>query len=129
MEYLIHTVGKRKTSRARIFVTEGKGNIIINGKKLEDYFPLERYQIVVKQPLKLLELEDKYDFNITIKGGGITGQAEAIRHGIARALAEMLPEKRVELKKEGFLTRDPREVERKKPGLMKARKRTQYRKR
>ncbi len=129
MEYLIHTVGKRKTSRARIFVTEGKGNIIINGKKLEEYFPLERYQIVIKQPLKVLDIEDKYDFNITIKGGGITGQAEAIRHGIARALAEMLPERRVELKKEGFLTRDPREVERKKPGLMKARKRTQYRKR
>ncbi len=125
----LHTVGKRKTARARVFLTEGKGNIIINGKKAEEYFPLDRYQYVIRQPLTLLGVENEFDIEITIKGGGITGQAEAIRHGIARALAEKLPDRRPELKKAGFLTRDPREVERKKPGFMKARKQTQYRKR
>ena len=125
----LHTVGKRKTARARVFINEGKGNIVINGKKAEEYFPLDRYQYVIRQPLTILGVEDQYDVTVTITGGGITGQAEAVRHGIARALAELLPDRRVELKRAGFLTRDPREVERKKPGQPKARKQYQYRKR
>ncbi len=125
----IHTIGRRKSAVARLFMSEGKGNIIINDQKLEEFFPLERYHYVVKQPLNLLELADKFDINITVKGGGITGQAEAIRLAVARALVEFNPEFKPELKKAGFLTRDPREKERKKPGQPRARKQFQFSKR
>ena len=125
----IHTIGRRKSAVARLFMSEGKGNITINDQKLEEYFPLERYHYVVKQPLNLLSLADKFDINITIKGGGITGQAEAIRLAVARALVEVNPENKPELKKAGFLTRDPREKERKKPGQPRARKQFQFSKR
>ncbi len=125
----IHTIGRRKSAVARLFMSEGKGNITINDQKLEEYFPLERYHYVVKQPLNLLDLASKFDMNITVKGGGITGQAEAIRLAVARALVEFNPEFKAELKKAGFLTRDPREKERKKPGQPRARKQFQFSKR
>jgi len=126
---VINTTGRRKSAVARLFLTEGKGNIVINGQKLEEFFPLPRYQYVVKQPLELLNVTEKYDIKIKIEGGGITGQAESVRMAIARALVEVNPEDKAALRKAGFLTRDPREKERKKPGQPRARKQFQFSKR
>ena len=124
-----YATGRRKTSSARVYLTKGKGNISVNNQSLEDYFGREVAQMLVKQPLKLLDLDEKVDLKIMVKGGGSFGQAGAIRHGISRALLEFDEELRPQLKQAGFLTRDPRKVERKKPGLKKARKREQYSKR
>lgn len=124
-----YATGRRKTSSARVYLTKGKGNISVNDRSLEDYFGREVAQMLVKQPLKLLDLDEKVDLKIMVNGGGSFGQAGAIRHGISRALLEFDEELRPQLKQAGFLTRDPRKVERKKPGLKKARKREQYSKR
>jgi small subunit ribosomal protein S9 len=124
-----YATGRRKTSSARVYLTKGKGKISVNDRSLEDYFGREVAQMLVKQPLKLLDLDEKVDLKIMVKGGGSFGQAGAIRHGISRALLEFDEELRPQLKQAGFLTRDPRKVERKKPGLKKARKREQYSKR
>ncbi len=126
---ITNTVGRRKAAVARVFVKPGKGDIVINKKPLEAYFPLEIFQYVVKQPLLVLGAEGTYDITVNLTGGGIKGQAEAARMGIARALCEIDPELRPALKKNGFLTRDSREVERKKPGQPGARKRFQFSKR
>ncbi|MBN1113008.1 MAG: 30S ribosomal protein S9 [Bacteroidales bacterium] len=125
----INTVGRRKAAVARVYVNEGKGNITINKRDIANYFPLEQLQFIVKQPLLVLSLEEKYDINVTLDGGGIKGQAEAVRLGVARALVKIDEEYRSELKKNGFLTRDARVVERKKPGQPKARKQFQFSKR
>lgn len=114
--------GRRKTSTARVFLSKGTGNIIINGKSLDEYFGRETSRMVVRQPLELLESADKYDLYITVTGGGASGQAGAIRHGITRALIESDETLKPALKAAGFVTRDAREVERKKLGLRKARK-------
>ena len=114
---------------ARVYVKPGKGSITINQKPLETYFPLEIFQYVVKQPLLVLNATENYDITITLDGGGIKGQAEAARLGIARALCEIDAEVRPVLKKNGFMTRDPREVERKKPGQPGARRKFQFSKR
>ncbi len=124
-----HAVGRRKSSVARIYVSEGKGSLVINNRELKDYFPLATNRYVVNQPLNLLKIVDKYDIKVNVKGGGTTGQAGAIRLGIARVLLKLNPAIRVELKKAGFLTRDSRKVERKKPGRPGARKRFQFSKR
>lgn len=122
-------VGRRKAAIARVYLTEGKGNIVINGKKLEEYFPVLQLQYIVKQPFTVIEKEGLYDVKANLIGGGIKGQAEALRLGIARALLSVDLENRPSLKKEGLLRRDPRIVERKKPGQKKARKRFQFSKR
>lgn len=114
---------------ARVYLQEGKGNITINGKDIKDYFPSVLMQYVVKQPLDVLNLLGNYDVKVNLDGGGVKGQAEALRLGIARALVELNPEHKPTLKANGFMTRDPREVERKKPGRPKARKRFQFSKR
>jgi len=124
-----YATGRRKTSSARVYLTKGKGNISVNDRTLEQYFGREVAQMLVKQPLKLVDLDEKVDLKIMVKGGGSFGQAGAIRHGISRALLEFDEELRPQLKQAGFLTRDPRKVERKKFGLKKARKREQYSKR
>ena len=125
----LHT-GRRKSSIARAKVIEnGKGVITINGKNLEDYFGLGTLQYIVKQPLTLLGLEEKIDVSVNVQGGGLTGQAGAIRHAIARGLVEVNENYKAELKNAGFLTRDARQKERKKYGLKKARKASQYSKR
>lgn len=121
--------GRRKTSTARVFLSKGTGNIVINGKSLEDYFGRETSRMVVRQPLELLDAVDQYDLYITVTGGGINGQAGAIRHGITRALVESDETLKPQLRKAGFVTRDAREVERKKLGLRKARKKKQFSKR
>ncbi len=121
--------GRRKSSTARVFVKLGKGNIIINKRSLEEYFGRPTARMVVRQPLELVEMTDKLDMFITVAGGGISGQAGAIRHGITRALMEYDESLRPILRKAGFVTRDARKVERKKVGLHKARKRPQYSKR
>jgi len=127
---IIHAVGKRKTSIARVFLRKGNGRVFINGKNLDDYFKgYIRQKHAVLQPLILTNLRDRFDVKINVIGGGITGQAEAIRHGISRALASLSEEVRLKLKKNGLLTRDARIVERKKPGKPKARKNYQYSKR
>ena len=126
---VVNTVGRRKAAVARVFVKPGKGQITINRKSLEDYFPLEILQYEVKQPLMVTETMGSYDVTINLDGGGIKGQAEAARMGIARALWEVNAEFRPVLKKNGFLTRDPREVERKKPGQPGARRKFQFSKR
>ena len=126
---VVNTVGRRKAAVARVYVKPGKGTITINHKPMETYFPLEIFQYVVKQPLLVLEATESYDITINLVGGGIHGQAEAARLGIARALIEINPEWRPALKKNGFLTRDPREVERKKPGQPGARRKFQFSKR
>ncbi len=126
---VINSIGRRKAAVARVYVSEGKGNITINKRDLNEYFPLEQFQYVVKQPLLVLDAVEKYDIKVNLDGGGIKGQAEALRLAIARALVKIDEENRPELKKNGFLTRDARVVERKKPGQPKARKRFQFSKR
>ena len=126
---IVNTIGRRKSAVARIYVSEGKGNITVNKRELNDYFPTTTLQYIVKQPLNLLNVAETYDVKINLDGGGPKGQAEAARLAIARALIEINAESRKELKAAGFLTRDPREVERKKPGQPKARKRFQFSKR
>ncbi|MFT6828201.1 MAG: small subunit ribosomal protein S9 [Roseivirga sp.] len=126
---VINTIGRRKTSVARLYMESGKGVFSVNGKTLEDYFPSDVLQIIVKQPLMLIDQNDNFDFKINVDGGGQKGQAEAIRLAISRALCEVDLENRPPLKKEGFLTRDPRMVERKKPGRRKARRAFQFSKR
>ncbi len=125
----IHTIGRRKTSVARIFLKEGNGTITINGRSFEDYFPVLTHRVDVLKPFTVTDTMGKYDVRITVKGGGKSGQAGAIRLGIARALLEVNPEFRALLKPEGLLTRDPRMVERKKYGRPKARKKFQFSKR
>ena len=124
-----YATGRRKTSSARVYLKKGKGSIIVNNRKLDEYFGRKVAQMLVMQPLELVELTDKIDINIMVKGGGNFGQAGAIRHGISRALIEFDEELRPQLKKAGLLTRDSRRVERKKPGLVKARKSIQFSKR
>jgi small subunit ribosomal protein S9 len=126
---LINTIGRRKTSVARIYVKTGKGNIEVNDRAVKDYFPSPILQTIVKQPLVSTEVDGKYDIKINVVGGGSKGQAEAIRLAISRALCEVDSENRPVLKKEGFLTRDPRMVERKKYGKRKARRAFQFSKR
>ena len=121
--------GRRKTAAARVFLKPGSGNININGRTLDTYFGGETARMVVRQPLELVEAVDKFDVFVTVKGGGGSGQAGAIRHGITRALMEYDETLRASLRKAGFVTRDAREVERKKVGLRKARKRPQFSKR
>ena len=127
--YLSHTVGRRKASVARVFVAQGTGKIKVNKREFQNYFPKATSRYIVKQPLNLLQVPDKYDININVTGGGTTGQSGAIRLGIARALAEIDASCRSELKKAGFLTRDSRKVERKKYGLRGARRSFQFSKR
>jgi len=126
---VINTIGRRKTSVARLYIKGGSGNITVNKKPLERYFPSEILQTIVKQPLTMIEEEGSYDLNINVDGGGVKGQAEAIRLALSRALVEIDAEYRPALKKEGFLTRDPRMVERKKYGRRKARRAFQFSKR
>ena len=126
---VVNTVGRRKAAVARVYVKPGQGTITINRRPLENYFPLEIFQYVVKQPLLVLDALATYDIKITVCGGGIKGQAEAVRLGISRALCEIDAEFRPTLKSNGFLTRDPREVERKKPGQPGARAKFQFSKR
>ncbi len=126
---VINAIGRRKAAVARVYLNDGKGQITINGREYKQYFPNEILQYVVLQPLNLLNVADKYDITVTLDGGGSKGQAEAIRLGISRALIKVDPEYKPKLKAEGFTTRDPREVERKKPGRPKARKRFQFSKR
>lgn len=125
----INAVGRRKAAIARVFVKEGKGEITINKRSLETYFPSSILQFIVKQPLALLDVLGKYDIKVNLCGGGYKGQAEALRLGIARALVKINAEDKAALRAAGFVTRDPRAVERKKPGQPKARKRFQFSKR
>lgn len=126
---VINTVGRRKTSVARIYLQPGKGEINVNKRTFSEYFPSEILQTIVKQPLATVDANGKFNITANVDGGGFKGQAEAIRLAIARALCEVDPEYRPPLKKEGFLTRDPRMVERKKYGRRKARRRFQFSKR
>lgn len=121
--------GRRKSSSARVFIKPGSGNIVINKRTLEQYFGRDTARMVVMQPLELIEMIDKFDLYITVKGGGISGQAGAVRHGITRALMEYDETLRPSLRQAGFVTRDARKVERKKVGLRKARRRPQFSKR
>ena len=121
--------GRRKTSTARVFISSGSGNITVNRRPLDGYFGREVARMIVMQPLELVEMTEKFDINVTVCGGGSFGQAGAIRHGITRALMEYDNELRPTLRKAGFVTRDAREVERKKVGLRKARKKPQFSKR
>ena len=125
----IHTVGRRKKSVARIYMSSGKGEIVINKKDYKDFFPIKIYQQVINEAFRVSENADKYDVKATVHGGGVTGQAEAIRMAIARALVDADEDNRDVLKKNGLLERDSRMVERKKPGQPKARKNFQFRKR
>ena len=126
---MINAIGRRKSSVARVYLTEGTGKITINKKDLTVYFPSAILQFVVKQPLQLLEVTEKYDIKANLDGGGFTGQSQALRLAIARALVKINADDKKALKDEGFLTRDSRAVERKKPGRPKARKRFKFRKR
>ncbi|KAF0237926.1 MAG: small subunit ribosomal protein [Prolixibacteraceae bacterium] len=126
---LVNSLGRRKTAVARIYLNEGKGNITVNNREFKEYFPSLTLQYIVLQPLNLIGVPEKYDIKVNLDGGGPKGQAEALRLAISRALVEIDAEARKELKTAGFLTRDPREVERKKPGRPKARKRFQFSKR
>ena len=125
----IHSIGRRKASVARIYVTKGKGNFIINGKDFKEYFPLETLQYKLNQPFIVVGCEGKYDIKVNVNGGGINGQADAIKLAIAKSLCEIDADNRTALKAEGLLTRDSRVVERKKPGQKKARKKFQWVKR
>jgi small subunit ribosomal protein S9 len=126
---VINALGRRKAAIARVYVKEGSGKIQINKRELETYFPSSILQYVVRQPLNKLGVVEQYDISINLQGGGYKGQSEAARLGIARALVKINPENKPALRAEGFMTRDPREVERKKPGRPKARKRFQFSKR
>jgi small subunit ribosomal protein S9 len=126
---VINAIGRRKAAVARVYLSDGKGQITINDRDFKTYFPSEILQYVVTQPLNLLNVADKFDIKVTLDGGGFKGQAEAVRLAISRALIKVDPENKPALKAEGFTTRDPREVERKKPGQPKARKRFQFSKR
>ena len=121
--------GRRKSSTARVFLRAGKGAIVVNGRPLDEFFGRETSRMIVRQPLELTKMTDKFDISVTVEGGGITGQAGAIRLGIARSLVEYDDTLKAELRKAGFMTRDAREVERKKVGLHKARRATQFSKR
>lgn len=125
----INAVGRRKAAIARVYLSEGNGEITVNKRKLEEYFPSPILQFIVKQPLNTLEAAEKYNIKVNLIGGGYKGQAEALRLAIARALVKVNPEDKSALRKQGFMTRDPRAVERKKPGQPKARKRFQFSKR
>ena len=125
----VNAVGRRKAAIARVIVKEGNGTITINKRPLEVYFPSSILQYIVKQPLLTLDVAEKYDITVNLDGGGYKGQADALRLGIARALVKINPEDKPTLRAEGFMTRDPRAVERKKPGQPKARKRFQFSKR
>lgn len=125
----VNAVGRRKAAVARVIFKEGNGAITINRRPLEVYFPSLILQYIVKQPLSLLDCTEKYDIHVNLDGGGYKGQAEALRLAIARALVKINPDDKSALRKEGFMTRDPRAVERKKPGQPKARKRFQFSKR
>lgn len=127
--YDLHTIGRRKTAVARVYVSRGSGKISINKRDVANYFPKATSRYIVFQPLNLMKVTESYDFHINVKGGGVTGQAGAIRLGIARALIKLSPNSRGELKTAGFLTRDPRKVERKKYGKSGARKSYQFSKR
>ena len=126
---VINTIGRRKTSVARVYLQPGKGDIKVNSKDYTEYFPLDIMQIIVKQPLNIVDVDGKYDIKVNVDGGGFKGQAEAVRLAISRALCEVNEEYRANLKPEGLLTRDPRMVERKKFGQKKARKKFQFSKR
>ena len=129
MANTFYGTGRRKSSIARVYITPGKGEITVNKRSLDEYFGLETLKVVVRQPLEAVNATDKYDIKISVKGGGFTGQAGAIRHGIARALCEADEDNRQTLKTAGYLTRDPRMKERKKYGLKGARRAPQFSKR
>ena len=126
---VINTIGRRKAAIARVYLSEGKGQITVNNRDYKDYFPDKQLHYIVEQPLNVLEVMGNYDIKVNLDGGGMTGQAEALRLAIARALIKVDPEYKTTLRAEGFVTRDPRVVERKKPGQPKARKRFQFSKR
>jgi small subunit ribosomal protein S9 len=126
---VINAVGRRKSAVARVYLSDGTGKVTVNSKDYKEYFPTGTLQYIVLQPLNLLEVANKYDVKVNLDGGGIKGQAEALRLGITRALLIIDEESRGKLKAAGFVTRDPREVERKKPGQKKARKKFQFSKR
>ena len=126
---VINTIGRRKSSIARIYLSEGKGNVTVNNRDYKDYFPTGVLQYKVNQPFQLTETEGKFDVKVNVKGGGVNGQVEAVRLAIARALVEVDAENKPKLKAESLMTRDPRMVERKKPGQPKARKKFQFSKR
>lgn len=121
--------GRRKTSTARVFMRLGSGRIVVNGRPIDEYFGRETARMIIRQPLEVADVVDRFDIRVTVKGGGSSGQAGAIRHGVARALVEYDESLRPDLRRAGFITRDAREVERKKVGLRKARKRPQFSKR
>jgi len=126
---VINTIGRRKAAIARVYLSEGKGQITVNDRDYKEYFPDKQLHYIVEQPLNLLELKNAYDIKVNLNGGGMAGQAEAVRLAISRALIKVNPEHKTALRAEGFVTRDPRVVERKKPGQPKARKRFQFSKR
>lgn len=126
---VVHTIGRRKKAVARVYLSDGKGTITVNGRDVKDYFFTATLQYKLEQAQVLAGVEGQYDIKVNVEGGGITGQAEAIRLGISRALVKLDPDHRLSLKPEGLLTRDPRMVERKKPGQKKARKKFQFSKR
>jgi len=126
---LIQTTGRRKAAVARVRFRPGTGQVIVNRRPIDEYFPSATHRMIITEPLRVAERDETYDIDATMDGGGVSGQAGALRHGIARALAELDPELRIPLKRAGFLTRDPREKESKKYGLKKARKAPQYSKR
>ena len=126
---VINTIGRRKAAIARVYLSEGKGQITVNNRDFRDYFPDKQLHYIGEQPLHLLEVRDNYDIKVNLDGGGIKGQAEALRLGIKRALIKINPDHKPALRAEGFVTRDPRVVERKKPGQPKARKKFQFSKR
>ena len=126
---VVHTIGRRKKAVARVYLSDGKGAITVNGRDVKDYFSTATLQYKLEQAQALAGVEGQYDIKVNVEGGGITGQAEAIRLGISRALVKLNPDHRLTLKPEGLLTRDPRMVERKKPGQKKARKKFQFSKR
>ncbi len=126
---VINTIGRRKAAIARVYLTEGKGKITVNNRDYKEYFSTETLQYIIQQPLDLLSLTNKYDIKVNLGGGGVKGQAEALRLGIARALVKINAEDKAALRTAGFITRDSRQVERKKPGQPKARKRFQFSKR
>jgi len=126
---VINSIGRRKAAIARVYLSEGKGQITVNNRDFKDYFPDKQLHYIVEQPLVLLELQGTYDIKVNLDGGGMSGQAEALRLGISRALIKVNPDYKTLLRAEGFVTRDPRVVERKKPGQPKARKRFQFSKR